>query len=234
MDSLYIQNKINEYDQVKQSGQPVRILLVSSHTLVLKGITGMLKNVKDINVLGHARNRIDMMLMIDDLNPSLVLINDDEAGSDPPSIVDTISIAMQEFPGLNILMLISDEDLDKEFAALKIGVRGILSENSDNKTLIKCIKCLASGGLWLRRNVMEEFISEHLSLNKYGGGAKEALTIPSFTKRELEIIELAVKGKKNREIADKLYISEKTVKHHLSKIFKKLNIKRRSQLKGFL
>jgi len=130
-------------------------------------------------------------------------------------------------------MLINKEDLDKEFSALNKGVRGILSENFDRKTFIKCIKCIASGGLWHRRSVMEKFISEHLSLNKYGGGSKEAVTIPSFTRRELEIIQLATKGQKNREIGEELFISEKTVKHHMSKIFKKLNIQRRSQLKGF-
>ncbi|MEZ4546525.1 MAG: LuxR C-terminal-related transcriptional regulator [Thermodesulfobacteriota bacterium] len=81
---------------------------------------------------------------------------------------------------------------------------------------------------------MEKFISEQLFFYKSREADRDELSIPSFTRRELEIMQLAGKGKKNREIASELYISEKTVKHHLSKIFKKLNINKRAHLKNFL
>jgi len=112
---------------------PISTLLVSSNTLVLRGITGMLKNVSDVNLLDNAPSRIDMMLMIDDLNPSLVIINDDEAGSDPPSILETVRLARHEYPNLNILMLINNQDFDKELSALRFGIRGILSQNFNKK-----------------------------------------------------------------------------------------------------
>ncbi|MEM7007898.1 MAG: LuxR C-terminal-related transcriptional regulator [Thermodesulfobacteriota bacterium] len=79
---------------------------------------------------------------------------------------------------------------------------------------------------------MEVFITEQLAINKSSTNLTPA--IPSFTRRELEIIQLVVSGQKNREIGDKLFISEKTVKHHLTKIFRKLNINRRVQLKGLI
>lgn len=74
---------------------------------------------------------------------------------------------------------------------------------------------------------MESFIKEQTPLKTYS-----APSFPSFTKRELQIIQLVVNGLKNKEIGEQLFISEKTVKHHLTKIFKKLNIKKRAQLKG--
>jgi len=97
-----------------------------------------------------------------------------------------------------------------------------------------CIKYIDSGGLWLRRSVMEKFITEHLSVNKFSNEGYEDLSLSSFTRRELQIIRLAAKGEKNREIGEKLYISEKTVKHYMSRVFKKLKIQKRTQLKGLL
>ncbi len=79
---------------------------------------------------------------------------------------------------------------------------------------------------------MEQFINEQLLLNKYS--EKSPPPFPSFTRRELEIVQLVVSGLKNREIGNQLFISEKTVKHHLTKIFRKLNINKRVQLKGFV
>ncbi len=77
---------------------------------------------------------------------------------------------------------------------------------------------------------MEKFITEKLFLNKSNGN--DAASLPSFTKRELEIIRLVSCGQKNKEIGERLFISEKTVKHHLTKVFKKLNISKRVQLRG--
>lgn len=213
--------------------QPVSTLLVSSNALVLRGIATMLKNVRDVSLLGHSPGKIDMMLMIDDLIPSLIVINDDEAGSDPPDILETISLARHEYPNLNILILLNNHDTNLELSALRSGVKGILSGEFDKKTLTDCIRHISSGGLWLRRIVMERFISEQLYLNRYKEKTPE-LKLLSFTRRELQIIQLASKGQKNREIGGQLYISEKTVKHHMSRIFKKLKIQKRSQLKGLI
>jgi len=121
-------------------------------------------------------------------------------------------------------------DFDKELSALKIGVRGILSENFDLSTLLECINTLDKGGLWFRRKVMEKFITEQLFLNKQSGSIPP--TLPSLTKRELEIVQLVTCGQRNKEIGEQLFISEKTVKHHLTRVFKKLKRRKRVQLKG--
>lgn len=224
---------VKEIFSDSSSELPVSTLLVSANALVLRGITEMLKNVRDINLLGHSPCNIDMMLMIDDLIPSLLVINDDESGSSPPEILETICLARHEYPNLNILILLNNHDIDLELCALRSGVKGILSGEYDKKTLTDCIRHISSGGLWLRRIVMERYISEQLYLNRYKENTPD-LKLLSFTRRELQIIQLASKGRKNREIGGQLYISEKTVKHHMSRIFKKLNIQKRSQLKGLI
>jgi len=81
---------------------------------------------------------------------------------------------------------------------------------------------------------LDTFVNEQLFFNKHNSINSEFRSLPSFTKRELQIIRLVTDGDKNKEIGIKLIISEKTVKHHISKIFKKLHISKRSQLKSIL
>ena len=216
------------------SGEPVSVLVVSLHPLMIKGITGMLANAPSVKVAGQSMGRVEMMLKIYETDPSVVVINDDDKDMDSPGTLESIRSAISEFPNVNVLTIIKAHDFDKELTMLKIGVKGVLLENFEQETLVDAINCVASGGLWHRRRIMEKFISDQLFFYKSREAEKDELSIPSFTRRELEIMQLAGKGKKNREIASELYISEKTVKHHLSKVFKKLNINKRAHLKNFL
>lgn len=227
---------ISKEEELRENSKilSVSTLMVSSNTLVLKGITSMLRNVSEVNLLGQCSNKLDMMLMIYDLSPSLVLINDDEAGSDPPSILELIRLVRHEYPNLKVLILLNDIDIDVETKALKLGVRGILNGGFNKRDLTNCILHIVSGGLWIRREVMEKFITQQLSSCKYMENKDTDTKLSNFTRRELQIMQLASKGQKNREIGEKLYISEKTVKHHMSRIFKKLNISKRNQLKGLI
>lgn len=216
------------------SGEPVSVLVVSLHPLMIKGIIGMLANVPSVKVTGQSMGRVEMMLKIYETDPAVVIINDDDKDMDSPGTLESIRSVISEFPNVNVLTIIKAHDFDKELTMLKIGVKGVLLENFEQETLVDAINCVAENGLWHRRKIMEKFISEQLFFYKSREADRDELSIPSFTRRELEIMQLAGKGKKNREIASELYISEKTVKHHLSKIFKKLNINKRAHLINFL
>ena len=186
---------------------------------------------KDLSFFGFF-NRIIKNNFIKIFPPSVVIINNDKNASDYTNCLDTIRQTLHEFPNIRILLIINTGDVDLELLALKIGVRGIIPENFEQKELSESILSIVNGGLWFRKRIMEQFIIEQLALNKYK--EKSTRIFPSFTRRELEIIQLVVSGKTNREIGNQLFISEKTVKHHLTKIFRKLNINKRVQLKGFI
>lgn len=212
----------------------LRVLLYSSHPLVIKGLMGMLADTPGINLVGDAANWIEVMLRIHELDPSLVIVNDDGIGNGSANIPETISTVISEFPGLNCLMIMSIPDDEKELAALKLGIKGVLIENSESDMLLECIWCISGGGLWFRRAVLEKFVTEQLYCTRLKENGGQGFTMPVFTRRELEIIQMAGKGVKNREIGRNLFISEKTVKHHLSKIFKKLQIRKRTELRMYL
>ena len=212
----------------------LKVLLYSSHPLVIKGIKGMLADAPGIDLVGHAANWIEAMLRIHELDPSLLIVNDDGTGNGSSNIPETMSPVISEFPGLNCLVIMGTHDHEKELAALKLGIKGVLIENSESDTLLQCIECISSGGLWFRRAVLEKFVTEQLFFSRLKENGRQGFALPVFTRRELEIIQMAGKGVKNREIGRNLFISEKTVKHHLSKIFKKLRIRRRGDLKMYL
>ena len=234
MSTLDTDNGANRGDYAYRDQESLKVLLYSSHPLVIKGIMGMLADVPGIDLVGDAANWIEAMLRIHDLDPSLVIVNDDGTGNGSSNIPGTISPVIREFPGLNCLMIMSIPDDEKELAALKLGIKGVLIENSESDVLLECILCISGGGLWFRRAVLEKFVTEQLFRSRLKENGREEFTMPVFTRRELEIIQMAGKGVKNREIGRNLFISEKTVKHHLSKIFKKLHIRKRTDLRMYL
>lgn len=234
MSTLDTDNGANRGDYAYRDQESLKVLLYSSHPLVIKGIMGMLADVPGIDLVGDAANWIEVMLRIHELDPSLVIVNDDGMVNGSSNIPETISPIIREFPGLNFLMIMSIPDDEKELAALKLGIKGALIENSESDMLLECIWCISGGGLWFRRAVLEKFVTEQLFRSRLKENSRQGFTMPAFTRRELEIIQMAGKGVKNREIGRNLFISEKTVKHHLSKIFKKLQIRKRTELRMYL
>lgn len=234
MGTLDTDNGANRGDYAYRDQESLKVLLYSSHPLVIKGIRGMLADVPGIDLVGDAANWIEAMLRIHELDPSLVIVNDDGIVNGSSNIPETLSPIISEFPGLNFLMIMSIPDDEKELAALKLGIKGVLIENSESDILLECIWCISGGGLWFRRAVLEKFVTEQLFSSRLKENGGQGFTMPVFTRRELEIIQMAGKGIKNREIGRNLFISEKTVKHHLSKIFKKLQIRKRTELRMYL
>ncbi len=234
MDTLYEDSRADSDGYGYRDQAALKVLLYSPHPLVIKGIKGMLADVPGIALVGDAANWIEAMLRIHESDPSLIIVNDDGIGNGSSNFPETITSVISEFPRLNCLMIFSIADDEKEQAALKLGVKGVLIENSERDTLLQCIMCISGGGLWFRRAVLEKFVTEQLYFSRLKEKGRQGFTMPVFTRRELEIIQMAGKGVKNREIGRNLFISEKTVKHHLSKIFKKLQIRKRTELRMYL
>jgi DNA-binding NarL/FixJ family response regulator len=212
-------------------GKPnyIEALVVSACSLVREGIISTLSGEDEIKVVGRASNRLDLMECIYKLKPDIVIINDEDNKS--ISSLEAIRLINQESNDVKILLLIEDYDKDKELAALEMGVRGYLPERARKADFIRCIKAISRGEMWVRREIMGEFIKQLFVKIKRGDYLGPS--IPYFTKREREVIILVCKGYKNKEIANRLLINEKTVKNYLSKIFKKLNIKKRADIRQY-
>ena len=126
-----------------------------------------------------------------------------------------------------ILIINDDYNENMLINAIRSGVRGYLLKNADSSRLVKAIKAVNDGELWVERKMMIKVIEAFSSPRR---GAKDGRSIYDLTETETRVVKLVLGGGSNKDIAKNLYLSEKTVKFHLYKIFKKLSVKNRSEL----
>ena len=144
--------------------------------------------------------------------------------------IQILTAIKQTSPETKALMFNAAVSADEEtiFRSLKMGAKGYLSKNLASYDLIKAVKAVQRGEMWIERKLMSKFFEEeHGNVSGMEDPGKK--TKKCLTEREKEVLSVLTKGLTNKEIADYLCISEKTVKTHLSNIFRKLNVSRRLQ-----
>ena len=203
----------------------IRIVIAENHSLYREGIRRILNEEKCFEIVGEANNGFQAIDVISDLKPDVVLLNINLPGLDG---VQLIPIIKQKSPGTKALMLTSSEDEAKILKALQAGAKGYLSKDTSTSSLIKAIKVVHKDQLWVQRKLVARFFNgdfnDDLDRDSQQKNTKEILTA-----REQEVLSQLIKGLTNKEIGNELFISEKTVKSHLNKIFRKLNVSRRLQ-----
>lgn len=197
----------------------IQIVIADDHPLLREGLRRILEFEEGIEVVAEVgdgqgainvarKMKFDILLM--DLN--MPVVNGLEAGR----------VIRREFPDIGILVLTVDDSDEKIFQVLQIGVAGYLLKDVDSKTLIHSIRKVYSGEPILSPAVTGKLMGQ-LS---HPSPAKDTC---GLSDREMEILHYVVQGSSNREIGTSLFISEKTVKNHLSSIYRKLAVEDRTQ-----
>ena len=205
----------------------IRIVIADDHRLFRAGLRLILSEAEIVEIVGEASNGVQAIDIISDLKPDVVLLDLAISEMDGIQILTAIK---QSSPETKALMFNAAVGVDEEliFRSLKLGAKGYLSKNLASGDLIKAIKAVQRGELWVERKLMSKFFEEeHGNLSNMEDQAKKKKS--SLTEREQEVLSVLTKGFTNKEIADSLCISEKTVKTHLNNIFRKLNVTRRLQ-----
>lgn len=200
----------------------IRIVIVEDHRLFREGLHLILNGEKRFKIVGEASNGIQAIDVISDLKPDIVLL---DITMPKLSGIEAIPIIKQKSPGTKILMLTASEDETKIIKSLKAGAKGYLSKNTTSSELFKAIKLANKDQLWVERQLIARYFNGDFTTE--GREDRQEKTKGKLTPREKDVLRLLVKGSTNKEIANDLFISEKTVKSHLNKIFKKLNVSRR-------
>ena len=208
-----------------EGGQKIRIVIADDHRLLREGLLNMLRQEESIEVVGEAVNVIQAIDVIGSVKPDVVLLNTAMLESNGVQIIPVIK---QRSLGSKPLMLAATTDDDMVLQALKAGAKGYLSKNTSISSLMRAIKAVHQGELWVERKLIAKFFDSETTGDS---GRKDSQTKKkeSLTPREVEVLHLLTNGSTNKEIAEALFISEKTVKSHLNSIFKKLNVSRRLQ-----
>ena len=198
----------------------IRIVIAGEHRLCREGIRLILREENDIQIVGEAVNGLQTINVVNDLKPDVVLLDTTVAKIDGTLVILPIR---QKSPKTKALMLTAAFDEAMIFNSLKAGAKGYLPKDSSVSDLIKAIEAVHRGELWIERKFMSRFFDQQAIADSKGenppGRTKEGLS-----PREQEVLSCLTKGCTNKEIAQDLFISEKTVKNHLNTIFRKLKV----------
>jgi DNA-binding NarL/FixJ family response regulator len=203
----------------------VQIVIAEDHELFRKGLHLILQKDKSIEIVGEAATVLHAIRVINRLKPDVALLNTTlpETGG-----IEVIPPIRQESPMTKAIMLAAAMNETTIFKALKAGAKGYLSRNASVSNLIKAIKAVHEGDVWVERKLIARFFQGEATLH-FQREERGGMTNQELTPREQEILRYLTHGLTNKEIGQALFISEKTVKSHLNSIFKKLNVTRRLQ-----
>jgi DNA-binding NarL/FixJ family response regulator len=198
----------------------IRILIADDHHVVRRGLVFFLKTQKDIEIIGEAKNGAEAVQLAEKLQPDLILMDLMMPVMD--GIEATREIKEKHGNTVQILMLTSFSDQNHVIPAIEVGAAGYQLKDIEPDELVNSIRKLLSG-----ENSLHPKATNHLltRITKQDPPHK----IHALTKREKDVLVELAKGKSNKEIASSLYITEKTVKTHISNIFSKLEVSDRTQ-----
>lgn len=193
----------------------IRLLVADDHALIRKGLVQLIEMEKDIKVISQASNGEEAYKLAKKFMPDLILM---DVNMPVMNGIKAAKMLKEEKHPSKVLFLTIYNDREYLLEALKLGVEGYILKDAEYDDLIKAIRTIYNGGVYIHPSLMEEIDNiDHETLKK------------DLTPREIEILKLISKGYSNKEIAQKLFLSEKTVKNHVYNIFKKLDVKDRTQ-----
>lgn len=201
----------------------IRVVIADDHRLFREGIRLILRQEKGIKIVGEAASGPQTIDVISDLKPDVVLLDITIAKINGTQVVLPIR---QKSPKTKALMLTTASDEAMIFKSLKAGAKGYLSKDSSVSDLTKAIKAVHQGEVWIERKLMSRFFDQE-AIGDSKGRNPQVRTKEGLTPREREVLHFLATGCTNKEIAQDLFISEKTVKTHLASIFRKLKVSRR-------
>lgn len=199
----------------------IKILLVDDQSLVRRGLKALLEFEDDLEVIGEAVNGEAAIAQLESLNPDIILMDVRMPIMDGVAATQEIC---QRFPNIKILVLTTFDDNEYVTQALHYGASGYLLKDTPPEELAQAIRAVSKGYTHLGPGIGQKIMTQIPASMSSSTSAWDELT-----PREQEILRLIATGANNREIAQTLYISEKTVKNHITNILSRLNLRDRTQ-----
>lgn len=204
----------------------VRIMIVDDHPLARQGLRQILSLEDDFLVVGEAQHGNEVIEKALSLNPDIILMDINLPGKNGIQLTEELKV---KIPHSRILALTVDTDQHHVHKIIKAGAFGYILKDIDPDTLVEAIKVVARGDAYIQPCLLSKLLSEFRQLmdSEKPGVPPEDL---GLTQREVEIVSYIACGESNKEIAEKLFISEKTVKNHVSSILRKMSLGDRTQV----
>lgn len=198
----------------------IRVLVVDDHAIIRKGIRAVLELVPDIEMVGEAENGRSAVQMDRDLHPDVILMDLMMPEMDG---IECIKQIKSQQPAARILVLTNFAGEEMIFPAIKAGAMGYHLKDSSPENLIDAIRQVNQGVASLHPSIAKKVLDEIQHADR------QPLSEEPLTQREVEVLRLIAQGYENRDIAEKLVISDATVRTHVSNILGKLHLASRTQ-----
>ena len=203
----------------------IKVLIVDDHRVVREGLSAILKSKDSIQVLGEAQDGQEAVEKARSLLPDVILM---DVSMPKMTGVEATRIIKREFPHIGIIALTMYEEQQYIFDLVRGGATGYLLKDSDSDQIVKAIQSVYRGDSLIHPAVASKILAE-FSLMTQKKGKKSGWVEHDLTEREITVLRLVADGKTNKEIANNLDLSEKTVKNHVRNIFHKLQVYDRTQ-----
>ena len=203
----------------------ISVLLVDDHNVVRSGIRLLIERRKEFAVVGDTGTCAEALQLAAREQPDVILL---DLNLGCASGLDILPGLFKAAPGARVIILTGDCDQELHQRAIQAGATGLFMKGESPELLFKAIEKVHGGEIWLDRGMIAWFFSGRpLAKEKVN---PEHARIASLTEREREVVTLITQGLKNKQLAERLFISEGTVRHHLTSAFDKLGVKDRLEL----
>jgi two-component system, NarL family, nitrate/nitrite response regulator NarL len=221
-------NPSPEVSAVPLTRQPIRIVLVDIHTLVRASVRMMLESWEQFKVVGDTGNETEALALVENEKPDIVVMELDFKLGERKGLELLSKLLSSTSP--RIIVLTHLQDVDLHHRAIQCGARGLVLKEHSPEQLRSAILKVNAGEVWLDDTLTTSIITRIAQSSRHGAVQAEPAGLEALSRRESQLAQLAADGLSNREIAARLYISETTVRHHLTSIFRKLNLANRLEL----
>ncbi len=205
--------------------EKINVLIVDDHEIFRNGLKMVLNKLKYVEIVGEATDGKSFIDMLEDIKPDIVLLDIEMPGLNG---IEAAKIALKKYPKLKIIALTMFGDDEYIQSMLDAGAKGFLMKNINKETLDKAIQTVYNGGNYYSEELFEFFTKQFNKEKTIGEEDKLNLT-----RREKEILQLLCEGLSNKEIAEALFISERTVLGHKTNLLTKTNTKNSLSLMAY-
>lgn len=202
----------------------ITVMITDDHSMIREGLKNLLELDGDIKVIAEAENGVECLEQLNQYSPDVLLLDINMPKMNGLEVLQNIK---ERHLKVKVLVLTVHNEVEYLMKAIDIGVEGYILKDSESDELKKAINAVYSGETYIQPNLIPRLNAKMIEKNKYVD------KIECLTNRELEVLKLLSVGMFNKEIAEDLSISERTVKNHVSNIFKKLEVTDRTQAAVF-
>ena len=204
----------------------IHILIADDHALFREGLRALFTALPDIEVVGEAAEGESAITQVDALQPDVVLMDINMPGVNG---IEATRRILSAHPNLGIIMVTMLEDDASVFAAMRAGARGYVLKGAHHDEILHAIRAVAAGQAVFGPAIATRMMNFFQGLHETPGPGTAPQAFPELTEREREVLTLIAQGVNNKEIAERLVISAKTVSNHITNIFSKLQVADRAQ-----